>query len=243
MATRRRSSTSRRSIPGGTRALVDCSLDVADGELLVLVGPSGCGKSTLLRLRRGPRGRRPRGTIRIGERVVNDAPAAGAQRRDGVPGLRALSAHDGAREPRVPARACGACARDEVAARVARVAELLELGALLERLPRAALGRPAPARRHGARARARARGLPARRAALEPRRQAARPGARRDRGAAAPHAHDDALRHARPGRGDDARRPRRGAATAGASSRSRRRASSTTGRRTRSSRASSATRR
>ena len=36
--------------PDGTRALADVSLDVADGELLVLVGPSGCGKSTLLRL-------------------------------------------------------------------------------------------------------------------------------------------------------------------------------------------------
>jgi NitT/TauT family transport system ATP-binding protein len=37
--------------PGGTRAAVDSlSLDIADGEFLVLVGPSGCGKSTLLSL-------------------------------------------------------------------------------------------------------------------------------------------------------------------------------------------------
>ena len=40
-----------RLYPGGTRAAVDkLSLDVADGEFLVLVGPSGCGKSTSLRM-------------------------------------------------------------------------------------------------------------------------------------------------------------------------------------------------
>ena len=36
--------------PGGTQAIFDFSLAVADGEALALVGPSGCGKSTLLRL-------------------------------------------------------------------------------------------------------------------------------------------------------------------------------------------------
>src|SRR2546429_2731548 len=36
--------------PGGHVALRDLNLDVADGELLVLVGPSGCGKTTTLRL-------------------------------------------------------------------------------------------------------------------------------------------------------------------------------------------------
>ena len=36
--------------PNGTRAVVDCTLHVEDGELLVLVGPSGCGKSTVLRM-------------------------------------------------------------------------------------------------------------------------------------------------------------------------------------------------
>lgn len=35
---------------GTFRAVSDCSLDVADGELVTLLGPSGCGKTTLLRM-------------------------------------------------------------------------------------------------------------------------------------------------------------------------------------------------
>ena len=36
--------------PDGTRAVNDVSIEVADGEFVILVGPSGCGKSTLLRM-------------------------------------------------------------------------------------------------------------------------------------------------------------------------------------------------
>ncbi|MHC4471556.1 MAG: ATP-binding cassette domain-containing protein, partial [Planctomycetota bacterium] len=35
---------------GGKAAVHGLDLDVADGELMVLVGPSGCGKSTVLRM-------------------------------------------------------------------------------------------------------------------------------------------------------------------------------------------------
>lgn len=47
------------------------SLEIADGEFLVLVGPSGCGKSTTLRMIAGLE-EISEGTISIGERVVND---------------------------------------------------------------------------------------------------------------------------------------------------------------------------
>jgi ABC-type sugar transport system ATPase subunit len=56
---------------GSVVALDDLSLDVADGEFLVLLGPSGCGKSTALRMVAGLE-RPTSGTISIGDRVVND---------------------------------------------------------------------------------------------------------------------------------------------------------------------------
>src|SRR5207247_9573400 len=49
----------------GTRALDGIDLDVADGELLVLVGPSGSGKTTLLRLVAGL-DQPTAGTVRLG---------------------------------------------------------------------------------------------------------------------------------------------------------------------------------
>jgi multiple sugar transport system ATP-binding protein len=50
------------------------SVDIADGEFVVLVGPSGCGKSTLLRMIAGLEDISG-GEIRIGDRVVNDIPS------------------------------------------------------------------------------------------------------------------------------------------------------------------------
>src|SRR3954453_22160724 len=62
--------------PDGTAAVADIDLRIHDGEFFVLVGPSGSGKSTLLRLVAGLE-ELTNGTIRIGDRVVNDvAPAA-----------------------------------------------------------------------------------------------------------------------------------------------------------------------
>ncbi|HUT29016.1 MAG TPA: sn-glycerol-3-phosphate ABC transporter ATP-binding protein UgpC [Sedimentisphaerales bacterium] len=56
---------------GNVPALTDFSLDVADGEFMVVVGPSGCGKTTMLRLIAGlecP----TMGNIYIGDTPVND---------------------------------------------------------------------------------------------------------------------------------------------------------------------------
>ncbi|MGZ4379902.1 MAG: ABC transporter ATP-binding protein [Gaiellaceae bacterium] len=55
-------------------AVQDLTLDVADGEFLVLVGPSGCGKTTALRMVAGLE-EISRGTISIGGRVVNRLPS------------------------------------------------------------------------------------------------------------------------------------------------------------------------
>jgi multiple sugar transport system ATP-binding protein len=55
----------------GTRAVDELSLDIADGEFMVLVGPSGCGKTTALRMVGGLE-EITEGKVRIGERIVND---------------------------------------------------------------------------------------------------------------------------------------------------------------------------
>ncbi len=56
--------------PNGVQAVFDLSLDIGDGEFLVLVGPSGCGKTTALRMVAGLE-EISDGTVSIGGRVVN----------------------------------------------------------------------------------------------------------------------------------------------------------------------------
>src|SRR3954465_11541405 len=58
----------------GTEAVRSVDLSIDDGALMVLVGPSGCGKTTLLRMVAGLE-EVTAGTIRIGERPINDVPA------------------------------------------------------------------------------------------------------------------------------------------------------------------------
>jgi multiple sugar transport system ATP-binding protein len=57
--------------PNGVQAVYELSLEVRDGEFLVLVGPSGCGKTTALRMVAGLE-EISDGTVTIGGRVVND---------------------------------------------------------------------------------------------------------------------------------------------------------------------------
>jgi multiple sugar transport system ATP-binding protein len=57
--------------PDGTRAVDGLDLQIEDGEFMVFVGPSGCGKTTALRMVAGLE-EISEGTIRIGERVVNE---------------------------------------------------------------------------------------------------------------------------------------------------------------------------
>ncbi len=55
----------------GFHAVHELSLDIRDGEFLVLVGPSGCGKTTALRMVAGLE-EISGGELYIGERIVND---------------------------------------------------------------------------------------------------------------------------------------------------------------------------
>ncbi len=135
--------------------------------------------------------------------------AEGPRHRHGVPELRALPAHERVRQHGLRPEDPGAAQGGDRAARAARGGDPRARAAA--RAPAArALRRPAPARRDGARHRARAQGVPVRRAALQPRRQAARADAKRAAGAAPAAEDHHALRDARPGRGDDARAPHDG---------------------------------
>ena len=60
-----------KQFPDGTTAVDELSLEVADGEFMILVGPSGCGKTTALRMVAGLE-QVTSGDIRIGDEVVNE---------------------------------------------------------------------------------------------------------------------------------------------------------------------------
>ena len=122
-----------KAFPGGTVAVDGLSLEIADGEFMILVGSSGCGKTTALRLIAGldtPTS----GTIRIGDRVVNDVPA---RDRDIAMVFQnyALYPHmTVARNLAYPLRQ-RRMPRREIARRVHEVAEMLDLAGLLRRRP------------------------------------------------------------------------------------------------------------
>ncbi|MBO9433206.1 sn-glycerol-3-phosphate ABC transporter ATP-binding protein UgpC [Ruegeria sp. R13_0] len=65
----------RKVYPNGFKAVQTTSFTIQDGEFVVLVGPSGCGKSTLLRMIAGLEDI-TEGTLKIGDRVVNDVDPA-----------------------------------------------------------------------------------------------------------------------------------------------------------------------
>jgi ABC-type sugar transport system ATPase subunit len=123
-----------KTFPGGVRALADCSLRIADAELLVVVGPSGCGKSTVLRLIAGLE-RPTAGRLSIDGRVVNDVRS---QDRN-----VAMVFQDYALYPYLSARnnlefplRMRRLPRPERRRRVEQIAELLAITPLLERLPK-----------------------------------------------------------------------------------------------------------
>lgn len=120
------------------RAADNVSLEVKEGEFLVLVGPSGCGKSTLLRLIAGLE-TLDNGSISIGDRVVNDFPPAD---RDVAMVFQnyALFPHLTVEENMAFGLQFRKITRRETEQRVEAAAELLKLEELLERKPGALSG-------------------------------------------------------------------------------------------------------
>ena len=123
---------------GNVKAVDDFNLEIRDGEFVVLVGPSGCGKSTTLRMVAGLE-EITAGTIRIGDRVVNEVPP---KDRDIAMVFQnyALYPHMTVRENMAFGLKLRKFPKQEIDSRVQEAASILGLGELLERRPKALSG-------------------------------------------------------------------------------------------------------
>jgi len=118
---------------GKTQVIHDLSIDVKDGELIVIVGPSGCGKSTLLRMAAVLEDANE-GNILIDNKKVNELEpmerniAMVFQNYALYPHMTVFgNMAYGLKIAKVP--------KEEIESRVQKAAEILELGELLERKP------------------------------------------------------------------------------------------------------------
>ena len=119
---------------GGNEVIHGVSIDIADGEFIVIVGPSGCGKSTLLRMVAGLE-EISGGELRIGDRVVNNLEPA---QRDIAMVFQnyALYPHKSVFANMAFGLQMRDYPKDEIQKRVREAAEILGIEALLERKPR-----------------------------------------------------------------------------------------------------------
>ena len=119
---------------GATPIIHGVSIDIADGEFVILVGPSGCGKSTLLRMIAGLENVTG-GEIRIGPRVVNDVPP---KERDIAMVFQnyALYPHMTVADNMAFSMKLRKAPKAEIQARVGKAAGILGLEKLLDRYPR-----------------------------------------------------------------------------------------------------------
>ncbi|TIP03128.1 MAG: sn-glycerol-3-phosphate ABC transporter ATP-binding protein UgpC [Mesorhizobium sp.] len=119
---------------GSAEVIHGVSIDIADGEFVVLVGPSGCGKSTLLRTIAGLE-EISGGEIAIGDRVVNDLPP---KQRDIAMVFQnyALYPHMTVAENMGFSLRLRGASKKEIETRIRPAAEILGLLPLLDRYPR-----------------------------------------------------------------------------------------------------------
>ncbi len=123
-----------RKMYGNVEAIKGVSLQIADGELVVLVGPSGCGKSTLLRMIAGLESISG-GEISIGNRVVNDLEPS---ERDIAMVFQnyALYPHMTVRQNLAYGLKNRNTPKEEIDRRIEQAAKALEIEQFLERKPR-----------------------------------------------------------------------------------------------------------
>ncbi len=124
--------------PDGFHAIKDLSLEIDDQEFVILVGPSGCGKSTALRMVAGLE-EISSGKLMIGDQVVNDL---SPRERDIAMVFQsyALYPHMTVAENMGFALKLAKVPRAEIDRRVGDAAEILGLGELLHRKPKALSG-------------------------------------------------------------------------------------------------------
>jgi multiple sugar transport system ATP-binding protein len=119
---------------GSNKVVHGIDIEIDDGEFCVLVGPSGCGKSTLLRMVAGLEDISG-GTIKIGDRVVNDVQP---KDRDIAMVFQnyALYPHMTVRENMAFSLTLAKKSKQDIEERVAQASGILGLNDLLERQPR-----------------------------------------------------------------------------------------------------------
>ena len=124
--------------PDGTKAVNALTLEIGDGEFMVLVGPSGCGKTTALRMVAGLE-EITSGLLKIGERVVNNVPS---RDRDIAMVFQsyALYPHLSVYENIAFGLKIKKMPKDEIERRVGEAARILGLEPFLKRKPRALSG-------------------------------------------------------------------------------------------------------
>ncbi|MDR9391781.1 MAG: sn-glycerol-3-phosphate ABC transporter ATP-binding protein UgpC [Trueperaceae bacterium] len=119
---------------GDVTAVQDFSLEIQDAEFMVFVGPSGCGKTTTLRMVAGLE-EISDGTLRIGDRVVNDMPP---KDRDIAMVFQnyALYPHMNVHQNMSFGLRLRKTPKADIERRVQEAADILQIGHLLERRPR-----------------------------------------------------------------------------------------------------------